>query len=95
MKNQMTGWMVGGLITVSVLGMVFGVNSIGNAAAKSEPAAAAPSMMMQNRQTSPAMMNSPDMQKQCGEMMANPDTQKTMKGMMQQPQLQTIMMHGR
>jgi hypothetical protein len=89
MKNKMTGWMVGGFITVAVLGVAFGVNSIGNAAAKTE--AAAPNMMMQNGHMSPDMMNSPEMQKQCGEMMTSPEMQKTMMEMMQQPPMQSMM----
>jgi len=90
MKNKMTGWIIGGLITASALGMALGVDSIGSAAAKTEQTAT-PSMMMQNGQMSPEMMNSPEMEKQCGEMMASPEMQQTMKGMMQQPQIQTMM----
>jgi len=89
MKNKMTGWIIGGLITTSVLGMAFGFNSIGNAAAKTEQAAV--SSGMQNGQMSPEMMNSPEMEKQCGEMMASPEMQQTMKDMMKQPQMQTMM----
>jgi len=91
MKNKMTGWIVGGLITASVLGAAFGINSIGNAAAKTEQAVAAPSMMMQNGQMGSEMMNSPEMQKQCGDTMASPEMQQTMKGMMKQPQMQNMM----
>ena len=90
MKNKITGLIIGGLITASALGMAFGVNSIGNAAAKTEQAAVS-SEMMKNDQMSPEMMNSPEMQKQCGEMMASPEMQKTMMGMMKQPQMQTMM----
>lgn len=90
MKNKMTGWIIGGLITASALGMAFGVNSIGSAAAKTEQAAAS-SGMMKNGQMSSEMMNSPEMEKQCGEMMASPEMQQTMKGMMKQPQMQTMM----
>lgn len=90
MKNKMTGWIIGGLITTSVLGIAFGVNSIGSAAAKTEQAAVS-SGMMQNGQMSQEMMNSPEMEKQCGEMMASPEMQQTMKDMMKQPQMQTMM----
>lgn len=91
MKNKMRGWLVGGLITAAVFGVMFGFNSMGNAAEKTEMGATAPNMMMQNGQMSPEMMNSPEMQKQCGEMMTSPEMQKTMKEMMQQPKMQNIM----
>ena len=78
MKNKIKALIIGGLITTSTLGMGFGVNSIGNAAAKTEPAAVS-SGMMEKGQMSPEMMNSPEMQKQCGEMMASPKMQQTMK----------------
>ncbi|MDU2065079.1 MAG: hypothetical protein E6713_09555 [Sporomusaceae bacterium] len=90
MKNKMASWMIGGLITVSVLGVTFGINSIGNTAQKAEAGTEA-SMMMQSGAMSPDMMNSPDMQKQCGEMMASPEMQQTMKDMMKQPQMLTMM----
>lgn len=90
MKSKMTGWIVGGLITASALGMAFGVSSIGSAAAKTEQAAVS-SGMMQNGQMSPDMMNSPEMQKECQNMMASPEMQKTMKDMMKQPQMQNMM----
>lgn len=78
MKNKMTSWLVGGLVTTAVFGAAFGVNSMGNAAAKPESALTTPNMMMQNGQMNPEMMNSPELQKQCGEMMASPEMQKTM-----------------
>lgn len=90
MKNKMTGWIIGGLMTASALGMAFGVNSIGSAAVKSEQAAVS-SGMMQNGQMSSEMMNSPEVEKQCGEMMASPEMQQTMKEMMKQPQMQAMM----
>jgi periplasmic protein CpxP/Spy len=77
MKNKMTGLIIGGLITASVLGVTFGVSN----AAKAEEKAAEPNMMQQG-QMNPDMMNSKDMQKQCGEMMASPEMQKNMKAMM-------------
>ncbi|MBP2633498.1 MAG: hypothetical protein H6Q70_4126 [Firmicutes bacterium] len=77
MKNKMTGLIIGGLITASVLGVTFGVNN----AAKAEEKPAATNMMQQGQMNS-EMMNSKDMQKQCGEMMANPEMQKNMKTMM-------------
>lgn len=90
MKNKMTGWIIGGLITASALGVAFGVNSIGSAAVKTEQAAVS-SGMMQNGQMNPDMMNSPEMQKECQTMMESPEMQKTMKDMMQQPQMQNMM----
>lgn len=90
MKNKMTGWIIGGLITASALGVAFGINSIGSAAPKTEQAAVA-SGMMQNGQMNDDMMNSPEMQKECQTMMTSPEMQKTMKDMMQQPQMQNMM----
>ncbi|WP_371379105.1 hypothetical protein [Sporomusa aerivorans] len=91
MKNKITGWLAGGLITASVLGVAFGFNPVGNAAAKTEQAVAGHSMMMQQGQMNQEMMSSPEMQKQCAEMMQNPEMQKMMKQMLQQPQMQTMM----
>ncbi|HWR09596.1 hypothetical protein [Sporomusa sp.] len=94
MKNKLTGWIIGGLITASALGLAFGANSLASAAANTEQAAAAAGMMMPNGQMEkmgPEMMNSPEMQKQCEDMMKSTDMQQTMKGMMQQPQMQTMM----
>lgn len=78
MKNKMTGWIVGGLITASVLGVTYGVSN----AAKVEPAPTEQNTMMQHGQMNADMMSSKDMQKQCGEMMASPEMQKNMKDMM-------------
>lgn len=38
MKSKMAGLIIGGLITVSALGVAFGANSISNAAAETEQA---------------------------------------------------------
>ena len=78
MKNKMAGLIIGGLITASVLGVTYGVSN----AEKSEPVAAEQNTMMQHGQMNTDMMNSKDMQKQCGEMMASPEMQKNMKDMM-------------
>jgi hypothetical protein len=80
MKNKMAGLIIGGLITASVLGVTYGVSN----AAKSEPVAAEQNTMMQHGQMNADMMNSKDMQKQCGEMMASPEMQKNMKDMMKE-----------
>lgn len=80
MKNKMTGWIVGGLITASVLGVTYGVSN----AAKAEQVPTEQNTMMQHGQMNSDMMNSKDMQKQCGEMMASPEMQKNMKDMMKQ-----------
>lgn len=94
MKNKLAGWIIGGLITASALGLVFGANSLASAAANTEQAAAPAGMMMpsvQMEKMGPEMMNSPEMQKQCEDMMKSTDMQQAMKGMMQQPQMQTMM----
>ncbi|SMD16147.1 hypothetical protein [Sporomusa malonica] len=94
MKNKLAGWIIGGLITVSALGLAFGANSLASAAANTEQAAAAAGMMMSNGQMGkmdPEMMNAPEMQKQCEDMMKSTDMQQAMKGMMQQPQMQNMM----
>lgn len=77
MKNKMTGWIIGGLITASVLGVTFGVSN----AAKAEEGTATPNTM-QHGQMNSDMMNSADMQTKCSEMMASPEMQKNMKDMM-------------
>jgi len=89
MKSKITGWIVGGLITVSVLGVTYGVSN----AAKAEPAQ---NTMIQHEQMNSDMMNSKDMQKQCGEMMKSSEMQKNMKDMMKQmiskdPEMKQIM----
>ncbi len=92
MKNKMTGLVIGGLITLSALGLTLGVNSIGKAAENDK--SVSPSMMMQNGQMetmNSEMMNSSEMQNQCTDMMSKPEMQKTMKEMMKQPQMQSMM----
>ena len=93
MKNKMTGWIVGGLITASVLGVSYGVSN----AAKAEPAPTEQNTMMQHGQMGADMMNAKDMQKHCGEMMASPEMQKNMKDMMKKmmssdPEMKQMMM---
>lgn len=90
MKNKMAGWIIGGLITAATLGVAWGANSIGSAAAKSEQATIS-SGMMQNGQMSTDMMNSPEMQQECQKMMASPEMQQTMRDMMKQPEMQNMM----
>lgn len=90
MKNTISGLIIGGLITASVLGVTFGANSIGSAAANDKPAVTS-SNMMQSNQTgnmNSNMMNSSEAP--CGEM-TGPEAQKAMKEMMQQPQMQSMM----
>lgn len=89
-KNKMAGWIIGGLITAATLGVAFGSNSVGNAAAKTEQATMSAGMM-QDGQMNPDMMNSPNMQKECQKMMASPEMQQTMKDMMKQPEMQNMM----
>jgi len=90
MNTKIAGWMVGGLITASVLGVSFGIHSIGNAAPKDE-SMQKNNMMMQHEQMSPEMMNSPEMQKKCSEMMESPEMQNMMHDMMKQPSMQSMM----
>lgn len=88
MKNKMTGWIIGGLITATTLGVAFGVNSIGNAAPKSDQAVVQAGMMQDSQMMN---MESQEMQKECQNMMASPEMQQTMKDMMKQPQMQNMM----
>ena len=88
-NNKMAGFIVGGLMAAAVLGVTFGGNAIGSAAAKPEPPAAAGEM--QCGQTPGAGAKAADMQKACGEMMKDADKQTMMQGMMSQPQMQTMM----
>lgn len=96
MNKRVAVWVVGGLVTVSALGLGFNT-TIGRAAEK------APQTQMM--QTNPMgnmmgnmdpkamadMMKTPEMQKQCAEMMKNPEMQKAMKDMMKTPEMQGMM----
>lgn len=96
MDKKLTAWVVGGLITASVIGSGFNT-AVGSAAEKS------PQMqMMQTSQTGTMvgnmdpkamadMMKTPEMQKQCIEMMKNPEMQKAMKDIMKTPEMQGVM----
>lgn len=81
MNNNIKGWMLGGLVAVTTLGLAFGAISFGRAAAQSaEPAAPQPGMMQKGHMENmgPDMMkNSPDMQKQCEAMMKDADPNRT------------------
>ncbi len=88
-NNKMAGFVVGGLMAAAVLGVTFGGNAIGSAAAKPEPPAA--SGPMQCGQTHGDSAKTADMQAACGEMMKDADMQKMMQGMVKQPQMQAMM----
>ncbi|WP_110953800.1 hypothetical protein [Anaerosinus massiliensis] len=80
MKNKFTAWIVGGLITASVLGISYGVSS----AAEAETTPAKQTQMTQQEQTN------------CGEMMASPEMQNNMRTMMKDmmandPEMKRIM----
>src|SRR5512138_1431516 len=95
MKKSMIGLFVGGLLTVTALGVAINTG-IGSAAEKNAAQPPAMQGMMQNGQMGtmdPQMMNSPEMQKQCLDMLKNPDMQKGMKEMMKQPETQAMMKH--
>lgn len=81
MNNNIKGWMIGGLVAVSALGLAFGTTALGSAAAQStEPVASSPKIMQNGHMagTGPDMMkNSPDMQKQCEVMMKDADPNRT------------------
>lgn len=88
-KNKMAGWIIGGMITASALGITFGINSVGSAEVKAGQESAATGMM--NGQMNSEMMNSSDMQKDCQKAMSSSEMQQAMKVMMKQPQMQTMM----
>jgi len=122
MKNKVSGWITGGLLTVAVLGVSLSNNAVASAAQgvpvsmsmqqeksinsdtkkaqetqkpccetapKEEIATAAG--MMQNEKMNQDMMQSAEMQKQCGEMMKDEDMQKMMKEMMKDVEMQKMM----
>ncbi|BBB89598.1 MAG TPA: hypothetical protein PKA28_14390 [Methylomusa anaerophila] len=94
MSKEITGWIVGGLIAVSAMGLAFGTN-IGRAAEKSAEQPPAKQDCVMNEGQMGAMdhnmMDAQEMQKQCLEMMKSPEMQKTMKNMMKQPEMQAMM----
>lgn len=92
MKKRLTSWVIGGLITVSAMGLAFGSNIV----TATEKNAVQPSSMhdmMKDGQMGGMdhQMNSPEMQKQCLDMMKNPEMQQAMKDMMKQPEMQSVM----
>ena len=92
MKKKITGWIIGGLLGVTMLGVTFATN-IGSAAEKNMKAM--PGMMMEKghmeNMDMHKMMNSPEMQKHCLEMMKSPEMQKSMNTMMKTPEMQAMM----
>ena len=94
MKKIMTGWIVGGLLGVTVLGVTFAGN-IGSAAEKNTPTMHEKMMEKGHMDTMDMqqMMNSPEMQKKCLEMMKTPEMQAMMKQMLSRdPALRQIML---
>lgn len=94
MKYKWAGWVVGGLITFSVLGATVGIASITKAAETDKSACNAVNIeKMHSDHMSGAMdmMNASEMQTKCEDMMANPEMQENMKKMLQQPQMQSMM----
>lgn len=94
MNKKMSVWIIGGLITASVIG--FGFVSTGSAAESKQQMPmqqGAHTGMMGNMDPKAMadMMNSPEMQKQCVEMMKNPEMQKSMMNMMKLPEMQGMM----
>ncbi|WP_378955953.1 hypothetical protein [Pelosinus sp. sgz500959] len=94
MKNKMTGWIVGGLLGVSVLGVTLSTNVV-SAAEKNAPSTH--EMMMEKGQMGDMdmhkMMNSPEMQTKCLEMMKTPEMQAMMKQMLSRdPALRQMML---
>jgi len=92
MNKKMTGWIIGGLLGVAVLGVNISMN-VSSAAEKNTPPMQ--DMMMEkgqmNHMDMTDMMKSPEMQKQCLEMMKSPEMQQTMKDMMKTPEMQGMM----
>lgn len=95
MNKKIAAYVMGGLLTVSVIG--FGFTNITSAAEKNPSA-----QMMQSNQMGDMMgkmdpkamaemMKSPEMQKQCIEMMKNPEMQQAMKDVMKTPEMQGMM----
>ncbi|MBC8014685.1 MAG: hypothetical protein H7X79_02950 [Sporomusaceae bacterium] len=94
MKKKMTGWIIGGLLGVSVLGVAFDT-PVSSAAEKNTPAMHG--MMMDkghmDNMDMHKMMNTPEMQKKCIEMMKSPEMQTMMKQMLSSdPALRQMML---
>lgn len=89
MKKSLMIWVLGGLITVSAVGLSFDANKVSAAEQPKQ------SQMMQMNNMDPksmaTMMNSPEMQKQCVDAMKDPQMQKAMIGVMKQPEMQAAM----
>jgi len=78
MNKHIKGWMVGGLLAVSALGLVFGTTSLGSAAARNEDSSPGKIQNEHMTQMGPEMMkNSPNMQKQCEAKMKDADLKKS------------------
>ncbi|EAX47353.1 hypothetical protein TcarDRAFT_1371 [Thermosinus carboxydivorans Nor1] len=94
MNKKLIAWVVGGLLTATVV--AFGYNSaIGSAAEKiNEQKTGQAAMMQMGAQDMAKTMSSEEMQKQCQEIMNNPEMQKLMQTMMTSPEMQKMMQQG-
>ncbi|MCX7780823.1 MAG: hypothetical protein N2491_07900 [Negativicutes bacterium] len=96
MNKRMTAWIVGGLITVSAIGLVFD-GKVSLAAEKTSPSPMMQGTQMQHMMNGmdpkamAEMMKSPEMQKHCLEMMKNPEMQMHCLEMMKNPEMQQMM----
>ena len=93
MKKAVKGWIIGGLVAVSIFGYGFTMN-IACAAEQSKPATTQDQTCQTNPMDSKAMINmmtSSDFQQRCLEIMKNPEMRQTMINMMKQPEMQTAM----
>lgn len=92
MNKKLAVWVVGGLITASLVGT--GVNqTVARAAEKVQqaPMNQTNQMMTMDAKSMAEMMKNPEMQKQCIDMMKNPEMQKAMRDMMKTPEMQGVM----
>jgi len=99
MKKKLTMWVIGGIVTVSAMGLGFNA-TVGSAAEKEAVHIEMHGdMMMQDENKLGTMdhnamgdmMKNGDMQKHCMEMMKSPEMQSMMKEMMKTPEMQSMM----
>jgi hypothetical protein len=96
MKKSLMIWVLGGLITVSAIGLSFDANKVSAADQPKQAQTMQGQDMMQGMKnmdpkSMAAMMNSPEMQKQCVDAMKDPQMQKAMINVMKQPEMQAAM----
>jgi uncharacterized protein HemX len=98
MKKKVLPWVLGGVITISALGLGV-MSSVGSAAEQAQkPAQQQMHQAMQkdgkdmmDKESMQQMMSDPQMQEKCIEMMQQPEMQIMMKEMMQKPEMQATM----